>query len=126
MQSKYGNIILTIIAGCLVFQIFQSFRQKPVPVVIQQEAKQPPISFPQSLDVRIVGTTEPLKMDLVTIGGFPFVIDTRKPTLPIRSSDPIDVNVENTADVNIKGVDGKYMLGGDFTTHALPVVIVKP
>ena len=112
MQTKYTNSILTIIAACLVFQVVQSFRQKPIPVTVQtQEKSATPTG---TLDVRIVGVSDPLRVNLVSVGG-----DTLS---RVGGQTVLPVGVHNTVEVNVKGVDGG--LAGPSYARGLPVWIM--
>jgi hypothetical protein len=101
---KITNILLTIIAACLIFQVVQSLTQKPVPVTVQAQGK-------TSSDA---STT--LKVDIVSVGGTALDEVEGRTVLPI--------GVRNTVGVDIKGVDGhlSHVLGeGD----GLPVAVLN-
>ena len=96
MQNKYTNSILTIIAGCLIFQVVQSLMQKPIPITVKtEETEKPPTG---TLDVRIVGVSDPLKVNLVSLGG-----DTLS---RVGSQVVLPVGVHNTVEVDVKGIGG--------------------
>jgi hypothetical protein len=94
---KYTNTLLTIIAACLIFQIAQSFAPKPIPVTVQTQEKT--AAAPTgTLDVRVVAVSEPLKVDISSVGGSTLDEVEGRTVLP--------VGVRNTVETDIKGVDG--------------------
>lgn len=147
---KYTNILLTIIAACLVLQVAHSFLQKPVPVTVQTQEKV--ATPPSTLDVRIVGIDEKLHqifqpsiqkpvpvivqnqpaapsgtLDVRVVG----VSDKVKVDIASVGGDALDavngrtvlpVGVRNTVGVDIKGVDGHLL--DTIPVNSLPVGIV--
>ena len=112
MNTKYTNVVLTIIAACLLFQVVRSLTQQPIPVVVQTQDR--PATPTGTLDVRVVGVTKELPVAIQNQKSD----DTPKAPLEVKvvsvASD-IPVTVRNQSefkfpsgaiDINIKSVGG--------------------
>ncbi len=114
---NYANVILTIIAACLVFQVVRALTPKPIAVEVQN----PPDKIPTTLSVRIVGISQPLDVNLATIGNDSLSRVGGQVVLP--------VGVHNTVDVDIKGLNGHTMrssiMSAGSGSEGLPVCILN-
>ena len=98
----YTNLLLTIIAACLVFQVTRAFTPTPQPVTIQNPSlpvvvQNPavPESMPATLNVRVVGVTQPMDVNLARVGG-----DTLS---KVGGQVVLPVGVHNTVETKIVG-----------------------
>ena len=105
---KITNVLLSIIAACLVFQVAHSFIQKPIPVIVQtQERTAAPTG---TLDVRLVGIAD--KLDQIfqpsTQTPIPVIVQNQLPT-PSGTLNVKIVGVSDTLKVDIANVGGKAL-----------------
>ena len=124
----YTNLLLTVIAACLVFQVTRTLAPTPIPVTIRDSAvpvtvQNPTVSesMPATLDVRVVEVTKPVDINVSRVGGDSLSRVGTHIVLP--------VGVHNTVDVDIKGLNGQTMMSHPASAgrgaSGLPVVILN-
>lgn len=124
MNAKYTNVVLTVIAVCLIFQVVHSLTQQPIPVVVQTQER--PAAKPTTIDVRVVDVAKelpvaiqnqksnetpktPLEVKIVGVSAdLPVTVQNQKgfefPT------DPIDINIKSVGGDTLRRVGAQVVL----------------